>query len=338
MRGSDLIKKVCIQMSAISLFSSTGIMTRFNRITAIFIQLQSKKIVTAQEISERFGVSLRTIYRDIRSLEEAGVPIVSEAGIGYSMMDGYRLPPVIFSREEALSFVTAEKLMDRFSDYSTNKDFQSALFKVKAVLRSAEKETIEKINDKVAVLGNSYMPEGKSSPLGMVMSGIESRTCVSIEYVANHSLERSVRLVEPVGIFHSGQHWHMIAYCRLRKDYRDFRLDRVQKISGTIEKFDKDHPALKTFLDKITRDRKLTEVIIHVRREKYKYIGDQKYYNGFVSQKVSDDIVQITFLTESLEGFARWYLMLADIAQIVKPAELKRRVRELAKSIIKISG
>ena len=72
-------------------------MTRFDRITAILVQLQSKKIVTAQEIADRFEISLRTVYRDIRSLEEAGVPISSEAGVGYSMMEGYRLPPIVFS-------------------------------------------------------------------------------------------------------------------------------------------------------------------------------------------------------------------------------------------------
>jgi predicted DNA-binding transcriptional regulator YafY len=80
---------------------------RFDRIVAILIQLQSKKIVKAQELSKRFDVSLRTIYRDIRTLEVAGVPIYSEAGVGYSLVEGYRLPPVMFTREEAESFIAA---------------------------------------------------------------------------------------------------------------------------------------------------------------------------------------------------------------------------------------
>ena len=89
---------------------------RFDRIVAILIQLQSKKIVKAHELAERFKVSLRTIYRDIRTLEASGVPIYSEAGIGYSLMEGYRLPPVMFTREEASSFIAAEKLMQKFTD------------------------------------------------------------------------------------------------------------------------------------------------------------------------------------------------------------------------------
>lgn len=310
-------------------------MNRFDRITAILIQLQSKKVVTAQEISDRFGVSLRTTYRDIRSLEEAGVPIVSEAGIGYSIMDGYRLPPVIFSRDEALSFVTAEKLMDHFSDHTSKKNFQSALFKVKAVLRSSEKESIARVDDKIAILHNSSIPDDKKSPLIFVMTGIESQCCISIEYLANHSLEKSQRLVEPVGVFHSGQHWHMIAFCRLRKDYRDFRLDRVQNISNTSEKFEKNHPDLKSFLNKITREREMTEVVINIQRSSYRFIGDQKYYNGFVSQIVKDEVVQMTFLAESVDGFARWFMMIGDVAEIVKPAILKKRVVALATTLLK---
>jgi len=82
---------------------------RFDRIVAILIQLQSKKIVRAQDLATRFEVSLRTIYRDIRTLEASGVPIYSEAGLGYSLLEGYRLPPVMFTREEAESFIDRRK-------------------------------------------------------------------------------------------------------------------------------------------------------------------------------------------------------------------------------------
>ena len=104
---------------------------RFDRIVAILIQLQTKRIVKAQELADRFEVSLRTIYRDIRTLEASGVPIVSEAGVGYSIMEGYRLPPVMFTREEAGSFVAAEKLMQQFTDKSLGAYYESAMFKLK---------------------------------------------------------------------------------------------------------------------------------------------------------------------------------------------------------------
>jgi predicted DNA-binding transcriptional regulator YafY len=77
-------------------------LNRIDRVTAILIQLQSKRVVKAQEIADRFTISLRTVYRDIKTLEEAGIPIIGEAGVGYSIMEGYRLPPVMFTKKKPL--------------------------------------------------------------------------------------------------------------------------------------------------------------------------------------------------------------------------------------------
>src|SRR5690606_7086866 len=124
---------------------------RFDRVVSILIQLQSKRIVKAQELAERFEVSLRTIYRDIRTLEASGVPIYSEAGIGYSLMDGYRMPPVMFTQEETASFVAAEKLMQKFTDKAIRRDFASAMYKLKALLRSNDKDWFSTIESQVVM-------------------------------------------------------------------------------------------------------------------------------------------------------------------------------------------
>jgi predicted DNA-binding transcriptional regulator YafY len=121
---------------------------RFDRIVAILIQLQSKRIVKAQELAQRFEVSLRTIYRDIRTLETSGVPIYSEAGIGYSLLNGYRLPPVMFTREEATSFIAAEKLMQKFTDPELGKHYAAATFKLKAVLQGVDKDWVSSIESR----------------------------------------------------------------------------------------------------------------------------------------------------------------------------------------------
>ena len=82
-------------------------MNRLDRISAMLVQLQSRTVVRAADMAERFGVSLRTIYRDMRTLSEAGVPVCGDAGVGYSLIEGYRLPPLMFTREEAISFLMA---------------------------------------------------------------------------------------------------------------------------------------------------------------------------------------------------------------------------------------
>src|SRR4051794_36196238 len=110
-------------------------MNRIDRLAAIVIQLQSKRLVKAQDIADKFSISLRTVYRDINALEEAGVPIIGEAGIGYRLMEGYKLPPVMFDRNETSALLTAAKLMQSMSDEDSSRHYIAALDKIKAVLR-----------------------------------------------------------------------------------------------------------------------------------------------------------------------------------------------------------
>lgn len=316
-------------------------MNRIDRISAILIQLQSRRVVKAAAIAERFDISLRTVYRDVKTLEEAGVPIIGEAGVGYSIMDGYRLPPVMFTREEATAFLTAEKFMEKLTDTDTITQYQSAMFKVKAVLRSADKSILEDIDESIAVLrSRARKPQdNEHNALQPILNGITNRSVLGIDYFAQHNQLNSTRHVEPVGVFFLEGYWHLIAYCRLRNDYRDFRVDRIKMIYDTGLKFDAQHPTLKQYLAQIASDQKLTTVVMLADKKIGGFLDNQKYYNGFVSQEEVGDQLQMTFLTMSLEGFARWYMMFGDQAQIISPDALKDRIRELFDNMLKnISG
>lgn len=312
-------------------------MNRIDRVSAILIQLQSKKIVKAQDIADRFKISLRTVYRDIKTLEEAGIPIIGETGIGYSIMDGFRLPPVMFTIDEATAFLTAEKLVEKLTDTSTDESFKSAMYKIKAVLRSSEKEYLETIDHHIEVLDNPYIPKSEhaNNSLQPILKSISQKLVLNIHYFANHSQENTSRNIEPVGIFYSGSNWHLLAYCQLRNDYRDFRLDRIQQITPTLSVFKKEHPSLKSFLKQVVQEKELQEVVIRVNKDAIKYFGEQKFYMGFVSQKNISSKIEMTFLTCSLDGFAKWYMMFGDNAEIIKPEQLKKIVKQTALNIAK---
>ncbi|MBL7937081.1 MAG: YafY family transcriptional regulator [Bacteroidia bacterium] len=312
-------------------------MNRLDRITAILIQLQSKRIVKAQDIAERFNVSLRTVYRDIRTLEEAGIPLVGETGIGYSIMDGYRLPPVMFTLEEATAFLTAEKLVEKLTDASTDESYKSAMYKIKAVLRSSEKDYLETMDNHIEVLDNPYIPKERNAhnSLQSILKSISGKHVLTINYFANHSQENTSRNIEPVGIFYLGSNWHVLAFCQLRNDYRDFRIDRISQITSTPLPFKKQHPSLKSFLKQIAQEKELHSIVILVNKEIVKYFGEQKYYNGFVSQREVKGKIEMTFLTCSVEGFARWYMMFGDNAEIVSPDNLKQHIKKIATTIAK---
>lgn len=300
-------------------------MNRIDRVSAILIQLQSKRVVKAQEIADRFDISLRTVYRDIKALDEAGIPVIGEAGMGYSIMDGYRLPPVMFTKEEAAAFITAGKIVDKLTDKSTRKSYEEALTKIKAVLRHAEKDFVEGIDEHIAVVENQYLPKrtGESLHLQTILQNISTRTVLDIGYFANHNQEYSNRLVEPIGIFYSANNWYLVAYCRLRQDYRHFRTDRISYITATDQQYRQQHPSLNSFIERMRDERELEKVVIKVDKKVMKYFGEQKYYNGFVSQEDKGDMMEMTFLTCSLSGFARFFLLFGEHADIVEPIELK---------------
>src|SRR5699024_7123202 len=113
---------------------------RLSRLTAILTQLQTKRLLTATALADKFSVSIRTIYRDIRALEQAGVPIITEDGKGYTLMEGYRVPPVMFTEAQANALITAELLVLKNKDASFIKDYSEAIDKIKSVLKYSIKD------------------------------------------------------------------------------------------------------------------------------------------------------------------------------------------------------
>lgn len=307
-------------------------MNRFDRITAILIQLQSKKVVKAQDLATRFGISLRTVYRDIRSLEEAGVPLYGEAGVGYSLVDGYRLPPVMFTPDEAVAFITAEKLMGNFTDAALQKHFAEAMFKIKAVLRGSEKDLLENLEDQIIV--RSQKKNDTSSPgntLDILLKAIAEKKAVKITYRAFAKEDNTERIVEPIGIFHENNFWYTIAYCHLRQTYRQFRIDRIINIHLT-DQLQKEHASLKEYRDMAASKASfaLQKAVIRIDKKAAPYIQDQKHFYGFVSEIVTNGYIDMTFLSQwADDGLARWYMMFADYAEILEPQSLKNRVHEL---------
>jgi predicted DNA-binding transcriptional regulator YafY len=311
-------------------------MNRFDRITAILIHLQSRKIVTSQHLSDRFKVSQRTIYRDIRTLEEAGVPILSEAGVGYSIMDGYRLPPVMFTREEAVSMVTAEKLMDKMVDKVLGEHYQSAMYKVRAVLKHSEKEWLQLLESQIQIFpGHSPVNAKIPNTLELILKSIAEQKVVHLRYKAFMADDSIDRIIEPVGIFHENQFWYVFAFCQTRQDYRQFRADRMEQLRVSGDSFTRIHEDLEHYRKKkfaYSSDKQ--EITLLVPASAYRYIHSQSKYFGVVREKKIGKSVEMTFLHEvDCDGMARWYLMYADTVQIIGPEDFRYHVEDLLEKI-----
>ncbi len=313
-------------------------MNRIDRLAAILIQLQSRRLVKAQEIADKFSISLRTVYRDVKALEEGGVPVIGEAGSGYKLMEGYKLPPVMFTREEATALLTASKLVESKTDAGMIKTYGAALDKIRAILRLSEKDHIEDIDDHIAIMSHpalAYQPKSELY-LQPILNAISAAEVIEVDYTTIEKNETTKRRVEPVGIYYLGSHWHLIGWCRLRNDYRNFRTDKISRLVTTGEKMEQSHPPLQTFINKMSYDeRELIKVVIEVKQEVVKYLGEQKYYHGYVQEEQLKDRVRMTFLASSLTGFSRWFMLYGDYAKIIEPAELNDRIKEIAVNILK---
>lgn len=309
---------------------------RFDRIVAILIQLQSKRVVKAQDLSDRFDVSLRTIYRDLKSLENAGVPIFGEAGSGYSLVDGYRLPPVMFSREEAGSFVAAEKLMQKFTDKSLHQNFESAMFKVKSVLRGNEKEWVSALDTVVSInhartAFNAAVPDA----MEIIFECMADKKRASLAYLSPGAKSATQRIIEPIGLFHENQHWYIMAFCHLRNDYRQFRIDRIQKIQRSEEPFSRKHGTLDDYRRERPGETK-TRIKILVDRCVSHYLKFERDYYGFEKEEIKGDKVAFTFnCSAPPQSFCRWYLMFGDSADIIEPESLKDILKNIIKNTVK---
>lgn len=307
---------------------------KIDRVTAILIRLQSKKIVKAHELAAMFDVSLRTIYRDIKTLENAGIPIIGEAGMGYSLMEGYKLPPVMFTKEEVLSFITAEKLMQKLSDRGIGTHYESAMQKVKSVLGPSNKDLIQNIENQIGVFDYN-MPNGERNQnyISLILESILAKKQILLDYVSANE-ESSQRMAEAIGVFYEFNHWYVLAYCHLRKAIRQFRLDRIAKITRSEEIFSQEYGHIYQY--RKNNEHPKTKICLLVDKKMKPYLTNSKYYYGLIAEEESENGITMTFETEWIdEGFPRWLITFCDYAEIIEPQSLKVRMKELISEISK---
>lgn len=228
-------------------------MNRTDRLMGIIAHLQSKKYRTAEQMAAHFGISVRTVFRDLKAMQEIGVPIGFEPGQGYFIAGGYFLPPVSLTAEEANALALAEPLVLRFADRETAAHVSTALAKIKMALGKSQRENLEQIQSKTA----HYIPETyehlmpDSNHLSVIQQAISQSRILRLEY-ENAQGEASVREVEPIGLTFYSLNWHLIAWCHLREEYRDFRTSRISDIRATLMPFrKKDHISLHEYLHTI---------------------------------------------------------------------------------------
>jgi predicted DNA-binding transcriptional regulator YafY len=228
-------------------------MNRIDRLFGILTLLQSKKYVPGEKIAEKFGISMRSVYRDIRALNEQGIPVSFEPRCGYFIVNGYFLQPVAFSTEEANALLLMESVVSGFADRSIQRHYSSALTKVKAVLRASQKDSIEFLAGHIRFQAPPCFIQHMDY-LASIQQAIANRLVLEIEYI-NLQQELSRRKAEPIGLVFYAFNWHLIGWCHLKKDYRDFRVSRIRGLRCSSERFvNKQHISMDEYMKQVPVD------------------------------------------------------------------------------------
>ncbi len=200
-------------------------MRRADRLFQIVQILQHNRVTTAARIAERLAVSERTVYRDIRDLSLSGVPIEGEAGVGYRLGKDFELPPLMFTVDEIQALVLGARMVESWGDELLQRAACSVLEKVHAALPESERARVHN----TALFSLSFhVPPAVRAQLGRLRRAIDVHRRVALRYHDRQD-EPTQRVVRPLGLYFWGSTWTLGAWCELREDFRNFRLDRIDE-------------------------------------------------------------------------------------------------------------
>ena len=310
-------------------------MNRVDRLMAIVVRLQSRRVVRAEDIATDFEISVRTVYRDLLALSEAGIPIVAEAGVGYSLMKGYHLPPIMFTAEEASALFTGGKLVERLTDASLRKQMESALLKIRSVLPRDRQDDLDRLERSTVIVPPAPTPTPRlaSEALIPIQRALAQRRVVAMDYQAAQRRDLTQRQVEPLGLVYYADNWHLIAYCRLRRDVRDFRTDRIHKLQLRNEIF-AGHAdfSLRRYLEAAAQEGKFQAAKVKFKPDVMSRVRNE-WHCRLVEEEVEADGVVVTLLAYSLDWLAGWIFSFGAKAEVRCPEELRQAVAAEAEMV-----
>jgi predicted DNA-binding transcriptional regulator YafY len=207
---------------------------RADRLFQIVQRLRRRKVTTARALAEALGVSERTIYRDVQDLIVSGVPVLGEAGVGYALPKGFDLPPLMFSEEEIEALVLGARIVKAWADPALQRAAEDALAKIEQVLPERLRELVP---DAALFAPAFHVRAQLTAGLSPLRDAVRRRKKVHFAY-ADRAEKGSARTVQPLGLFYWGHAWSLGAWCELRRDFRNFRVDRMREVRVLDEAFE----------------------------------------------------------------------------------------------------
>jgi predicted DNA-binding transcriptional regulator YafY len=225
-------------------------MRRADRLFRIVQVLRGGRLQTARTLAQKLEVSERTIYRDVRDLQISGMPIEGEAGVGYTLRRDLDLPPLMFTRDELTALVLGARLVRAWGGAASMIAADQALQRIEAVLPTELRERLDAI---LMYAPGSRMPQVLRERLDVLHEACIDRRVLAFGYTREDG-QCSEREVRPLALYFWSGVWTLAAWCELRKDFRVFRIDRMQDLHVLQREFvQKKGQRLEDYLRQVAR-------------------------------------------------------------------------------------
>ncbi|NEW07499.1 YafY family transcriptional regulator [Paenibacillus sp. SYP-B3998] len=297
--------------------------------------LLNRKRISAKELSERFEVSLRTVYRDVEAINQAGVPIASYSGSsgGYEIMDQYRLDRQFLSLEELQSIIVGLKgIRSTMGD----QEIGSLLDKVGALVAKSEQHTVAHMNNQLLIDMNPWRGSGSDKEkLNTLKSAIRQSQLISFQYTTSQS-EISVRTAEPMGIVVKGYGWYLYGFCLLRQDFRIFRLTRMKELEVLSRTFERKQKTIEQ-LDYRWGKRDAADyvkLVLHIQPNARAQAED--YFQAEQIAEQPDGSLLVTAVQPDEPWLHGMLLSYGPSLRIIEPTHLVEIIKDKAQKIIKL--
>ncbi len=305
-------------------------MNRTDRLLAIVLELQAKGSRRAQDLAATFETSTRTIYRDVQSLSEAGVPIVAVPGQGYSLMEGYFLPPLRFGPDEATMLLLGGEFVAQNLDAEYRNVALSATRKIEAVLPESLRAEVHYLQSSIRFIASSpFADPDEPVKLQQLRGAIIKRRIARFYYEARFGTKKS-REVSPFGLVYISGAWYLIAHDHSRHALRSFRLDRIERLSVTEKTFTRPQDFT------LERSREDPERKITIRalfdREVARWVQEARCFFRTGEEETAEGLVMTLRVRQEDEAL-QWLLSWGAHVRVLEPESLRERMAQEGEAI-----
>jgi predicted DNA-binding transcriptional regulator YafY len=302
-------------------------MNRIDRLFGILLLLQRKRRVRAEDLARTYEVSERTIYRDMLALNQIGVPIVSLPGVGYELVEGYYLPPLLFSPSEASALFLSARMLMAHTAGRLSTDAEGALSKIAVVLPSRMRQEAERLAETIEFIMPPVRFDADDTRLTTLQKAIQQRRVVRLLYHSYYRDQTTERDIEPHYLTYTNGTWYINGYCRLRNDMRAFRFDRIERLAMLPDEFE---PRASQAAEQDTIDAR-----VRFEADTIRWVRERQHYAFQMEVPALDGHgVIMSYRVHRISELVPWLLSWGAAAQAIDPPELRDAIRDEVRKVL----